>query len=242
MVRMASIDADLPEIFDPALPTEHRARTGRPLVTLSYAQSLDGCIAVQPGQPLALSGPESLKLTHRLRANHDAILVGIGTVLADNPRLNVRLAPGRSPQPVIVDSHLRFPLDARLLQQSPGPWLATTRQAGMERQTALEAAGARVLCLPHQPDGRVNLTALLTCLAGLGVNSLMVEGGAQIITAFVSAGLVDRVVITIAPILVGGVHAVTGLLGQAGVPCQLRLANPGYAQLGDDIIIWGRLP
>ena len=100
----------------------HHRRTGRPFVTLTYAQSLDGSIAADPGQPLSLSGPQSLLLTHYLRAAHDAILVGIGTVLADNPLLNVRLVEGKNPQPVIVDSQLRFPLDANLLRRHPpGP-------------------------------------------------------------------------------------------------------------------------
>ncbi|MCK4899238.1 MAG: RibD family protein, partial [Anaerolineales bacterium] len=87
----------------------------RPLVTLSYAQSLDGSIAVRRGSPLSLSSPEAMTLTHRLRAAHETILVGIGTVLADNPRLTVRLVEGRNPQPIILDSHLRLFLDANLL-------------------------------------------------------------------------------------------------------------------------------
>ena len=97
----------------------HHARTGRPLVTLSYAQSLDGCIAAGPGQRLSLSGPEALMLTHELRAAHAAILVGIGTVLADDPRLTVRLVPGSHPQPVVVDSRLRIPDDCYLLRHGP---------------------------------------------------------------------------------------------------------------------------
>ena len=91
-----------------------RQNTGRPFVTLTYAQSLDGSIARVPGKRLQLSGPEAQAMTHRLRAVNDAILVGIGTVLADNPRLTVRLAEGSDPQPVILDSKLRFPLDANL--------------------------------------------------------------------------------------------------------------------------------
>src|SRR5262249_3832268 len=90
----------------------HPRRTGRPFVTLSYAQSVDGSIAARPGQPLALSGAQSMTLTHQLRVAHDAILVGIGTVLADNPRLTVRLVEGKNPQPIVADSHLRFPLSA----------------------------------------------------------------------------------------------------------------------------------
>jgi riboflavin-specific deaminase-like protein len=87
----------------------HRQCLGRPFVTLSYAQSLDGSIADRPGRPLALSGEASMALTHSLRASHEAILVGIGTVLADNPSLNVRLVAGKNPQPIVVDSRLRFP-------------------------------------------------------------------------------------------------------------------------------------
>ena len=104
----------------------HRRRTGRPLVTLSYAQSLDGSIADRPGRPLALSGPQAMALTHGLRAAHEAILVGIGTVLADNPRLNVRLVTGPDPQPVVVDSRLRFPPYANLLSNGRSPGLPPT--------------------------------------------------------------------------------------------------------------------
>ena len=96
-------------------------KSQRPSVTLTYAQSLDGSITTQRGKPTAISGKESLLLTHQLRATHDAILVGIGTILADNPRLNVRLAVGPHPQPVILDSQLRFPLDAKLLQNKCSP-------------------------------------------------------------------------------------------------------------------------
>ena len=92
---------------------------GVPYVTLTYAQSLDGSIAATPGRPLSISGPVSMTLTHALRAAHDAILVGIGTILADNPQLTVRYLKGKDPQPVIVDSRLRCPLDARVLRHDP---------------------------------------------------------------------------------------------------------------------------
>ena len=137
-----------------ATASEHRQRTGRPLVTLSYAQSLDGSIADRPGRPLSLSGSQSMILTHGLRASHDAILVGIGTVLADNPRLNVRLVTGKSPQPVIVDSRLRFPPYANLLRHGRAPWIVANEGADPERREALEAIGRPGL-LParHQRPG-----------------------------------------------------------------------------------------
>ena len=115
----------------------HHQRTGRPFVTLTYAQSLDGSIAVSPGQPLSLSGPQSLLLTHYLRAAHDAILSVSALWWRDNPLANVRLVEGKNPQPVIVDSQLRFPLEANLLHRHPlTPWIATSEQADREAATA----------------------------------------------------------------------------------------------------------
>jgi 3,4-dihydroxy 2-butanone 4-phosphate synthase/GTP cyclohydrolase II len=221
--------------------TAHRQRTGRPFVTLTYAQSLDGSIAADPGQPLSLSGPQSLLLTHYLRAAHDAILVGIGTVLADNPLLSVRLVEGRNPQPVIVDSQLRFPLEANLLRRHPlSPWIATSEQADRQRQRRLEAAGARVLRLPTTPGGHIDLLALLDHLGTCGLNSLMVEGGARIITSFLADRLANYLVLTVVPRLVGGVHAV-GSLGQVGASRFPALRHSGHQRLGEDLVLWGDL-
>jgi GTP cyclohydrolase II len=216
----------------------YRRRTGRPFVTLSYAQSLDGSIAARPGRPLALSGSQSMALTHGLRASHDAILVGIGTLLADNPRLNVRLVEGKDPQPIVVDSRLRFPPYANLLRNGRVPWIATSEGADPERQAALEQIGARVLPLPTGANGWVDLTALLEYLGRLGVNSLMVEGGAQIITSFLATRLVDQVVLTIAPMLVGGLR-VMDYLGQAQMHCFPRLRQVSYQRLGEDLVLRG---
>jgi GTP cyclohydrolase II len=202
----------------------------RPFVTLTYAQSLDGSVAAVPGQTLALSGPESKTFTHQLRAAHDAILVGIGTVLADDPRLTVRLVSGPNPQPILLDSQLRFPLDANLLRHPHPPWIATTGRADPERQAALETAGARVLRLPADDCGRVHLPSLLDTLADAGIKTLMVEGGSAVITSFAAARLIDRLALTLAPRLVGGLRAVSA-------PCDLRLRNVTYRSLGTDLIV-----
>jgi GTP cyclohydrolase II len=215
----------------------HRAKFGRPMVTLSYAQSLDGSLAARRGQSLALSGPAATALTHSLRAAHAAILVGIGTVLADDPRLTVRYADGPSPQPVVLDSTLRTPLQARLLRHPRGVWIACTR-GDPGKRLALQSAGARLLDLPPDPAGGVSLPALLACLAADGIDSLMVEGGAQVIQACLSQGLADTLVLTIAPLFVGGLHAVEGLLPGPGFP---RLEGAGYERLGEDLIVWGRI-
>jgi 3,4-dihydroxy 2-butanone 4-phosphate synthase/GTP cyclohydrolase II len=184
-----------------------------------------------------LSGPQSLALTHRLRATHDAILVGIGTILADDPQLNVRLVRGNNPQPVVVDSRLRLPLGANLLTKSPPPWIATSQGADDVRQQKLEAAGARILRVPSDDSGRVNLNALLERLAELEINSLMVEGGARIISSFLSARLVDYLLLTVAPLLVGGLHA----LEDQALSGFVSLRNLHHQRLGDDLILAGSL-
>lgn len=216
----------------------HHRRSSRPFVTLSYAQSMDGSIAARPGQPLALSGARSMTLTHQLRVAHDAILVGIGTVLADNPHLTVRLVEGKNPQPIVADSRLRFPLSANLLCQHPlSPWIAAGEQADAGRQAVLEAAGARVLRVPMNPRGQVNLTALLERLGALGIRSVMVEGGARIITSFLAERLVDHMVLTVAPRLVGGIRAIRRFAHADAVHFP-RLRNLRYQWLEDDLVLW----
>jgi GTP cyclohydrolase II len=220
---------------------DHRRRTNRPFVTLSYAQSLDGCISARAGEPLALSGSESLVLTHELRAHHDAILVGIGTVLSDDPRLDVRLTRGKNPQPVVLDSRLRLPLDVNLLKQnSRSPWIATREPPDLGRVMALTEAGARILALPANVRGQVSLNSLVEKLGTLGIESIMVEGGSRIITSFLRRRLADFIVLTLAPVLVGGMHAVSDL-GESDPEHLLHIRNPRHSMFGDDLILWGDL-
>jgi 3,4-dihydroxy 2-butanone 4-phosphate synthase/GTP cyclohydrolase II len=226
---------------------------GRPFVTLSYAQSVDGSIALEAGRPYTLSGPEALRLTHALRAAHDGILVGIGTVLADDPQLNVRLCDGPSPRPVVVDSRLRTPEDARLFA-APGrdgraPWIATTNGVDHGHRSRLEARGARVLKVKALANGWVDLPSLCKQIREQGVDHLMVEGGARIITSFLRARLVDYVVITVSPRLLGGLAALRGLaldsVGEvasvAGDGATPRLTRWATHRLGDDLVLSGEL-
>jgi len=221
----------------------HRLKTGKPLVTLSYAQSLDGSIAIQRSRPLRLSGQESLVLTHRLRDAHDAILVGIGTLLADDPYLNVRLVAGTDPQPVILDSRLRTSTGSAVFSTGSQPLIATTEGANPQLAERLTAAGARLLYFPPDQDHRIPLSDLLYELGFLDINTLMVEGGAQVITSFLRQRLVDRVVITLAPLFAGGVRPVERLLlnDEARIESLPRLGDYGYERLGDDLIVWGKL-
>lgn len=226
----------------------HRQRFHRPLVSLTYAQSLDGSITTRRGVPQTLSGQASLTLTHRLRAAHDSLLVGIGTILADNPRLTVRLVEGKDPQVVVLDTHLRTPLHANLLHNPNPPWIVTSDAADPAKTARLEAAGARLLRIPCQSVGEIDLDLLLEHLANLEINSLMVEGGARVITAFLRRRLVNQVVITIGAVFVGGLHAVEELLGEEperGAPAHSmsfpRLKDTGFGQLGEDLVIWGKM-
>jgi 3,4-dihydroxy 2-butanone 4-phosphate synthase/GTP cyclohydrolase II len=220
-----------------------QANPFHPLVTLTFAQSLDGCIAAQVGQRTVLSGPESSRMTHELRSIHDAILVGVGTVLADNPLLTARLPGTNDPQPVILDSRLRTPPTARLLTENPhSAWIACQEPSDPARRRVLEASGARLLHLPADPARRISLTALLDCLGGMGIQRLMVEGGASVITSFLAQGLVDLLVITIAPVILGGLRSVeTGLQFIPDNPTHPRLVQVEYEQYGQDLVVVGLL-
>jgi 3,4-dihydroxy 2-butanone 4-phosphate synthase/GTP cyclohydrolase II len=212
----------------------------RPRVTLAYAQSLDGSIAVRSGGPLLLSGTEAMRYTHQLRAAHDAILVGIGTVLSDDPRLNVRLTGGPSPRPIVLDSSLRCPLTARCLEAGRRPIVATTARASEERRRELEAQGVTVLTIPscQDDDACLDLLLLLKQLRAESIQSVMVEGGARVITNFLRTRLVDRFVITIAPIFIGGLHSVIDVLADEahGFP---RLQHTTWQKLGNDWVVSG---
>lgn len=213
--------------------------SARPYVTLAYAQSLDGSITTDRGRPLALSGPESLTMTHRLRSQHQAILVGIGTVLADDPQLTVRRVPGAHPRPIVADSRLRFPTDARLLEtEAPDPWILTTEQADSEREAVLEQAGVEVIRVPANEHDRVDLKVGLECLRQRGIASLMIEGGSRIITSVLRERLPDHLVLTIASTMIGGLSAVEDLLGEE-LGSLARLEEPRYQWCGDDLVVRG---
>ncbi len=216
----------------------HR-QAGRPYVTLTYAQSLDGSIALKTGSPLNISNKQTHIFTHQLRAAHQAILVGIGTVLSDNPRLTVRLVEGQNPQPVILDSRLRCPHTSNLVQNAMQPlWIMAGQHVDPVRQTQLESRGVKIIKVAQEDDGKINLYATLQHLARQGIQSLMVEGGAQVITSFLKARLVDQVVLTIAPMFVGGLQGL-GSLGITSPEKLPRLQNLHHQYLGDNLIVRG---
>ena len=211
----------------------------RPYIAVSYAQSIDGSIATADRRPLAISGRESMRLTHQLRAIFDGILVGINTVVADDPQLTVRLAQGPNPQPVVLDTHLRTPIDCGLMRRPDRrSWVASSRHNSNEKVAAITRAGAVNLSCPIDGSGLVDLHALVGKLYEMGVCSLMVEGGAKVITSFIRARLIDQFVITIAPMLIGGLQPVSAPFAHRLQP--LSLQDVHYQQLGEDMVCWAR--
>jgi 5-amino-6-(5-phosphoribosylamino)uracil reductase/diaminohydroxyphosphoribosylaminopyrimidine deaminase/5-amino-6-(5-phosphoribosylamino)uracil reductase len=209
-------------------------------VTIHYAQSLDGRIAASNGSSQWLSGEESLVLAHRLRSEHDAVLVGVGTVIADDPLLTVRLVDGPSPARVVLDSSLRIPLRSRVLaDRSATTLIVATGAASEDSLAALRAAGAEPRAIAQDLTGRVELGALLVELSGAGIESVLVEGGRQVITAFLRATLVDRLVVCICPKIVGsGIEAV-GDLGVERLSDALSFTESSFRPLGRDVIFDG---
>ncbi len=214
----------------------------RPLVAVHYAQTIDGRLATRTGDSRWISGDESLVLAHRLRTSHDAVLVGAGTVAADDPRLTARLVDGPSPVRVILDSKLRLSTRANVVTDGAAPTiLATTDLAPVERRRAFARPGVEVLVLPSTLDGRVDLGSLLGELGKRGMKTVLVEGGARLITAMIREGRVSRLVVSIAPRVLGtGIEAV-GDLDILRLRDALSFRRASFSQLGPDVIFEGEL-
>ncbi|HET8995549.1 MAG TPA: bifunctional diaminohydroxyphosphoribosylaminopyrimidine deaminase/5-amino-6-(5-phosphoribosylamino)uracil reductase RibD, partial [Acetobacteraceae bacterium] len=184
-----------------------RIRRGRPLVTLKLASTLDGRIATRTGESRWITGEPARRAAHALRGRNDAVLVGVGTVMADDPDLTCRL-PGYRPIPlvrVVADSHLRTPLTMRLLAtaKTTPTWMLIRAGTDPDRRHAVADLGVRIMEVPGAPTG-VDLAAGLRALGEAGITRLLVEGGAQIAAALLRAGLVDRIAWFHAPAVMGG--------------------------------------
>ena len=218
------------------------AVTGRPLVTLKMATSLDGKVATAAGESQWISGPESRALVHRWRAESDAVAVGIGTALADDPRLTARDLPGEVRQPlrVVFDSGGRLGGDsvlARTARETSVVVVAGPRASAGD----LERAGVEVLRGPADPVERLGWA--LDQLGTRGVLSLLVEGGAGIAAALLAARAVDRIAWFVAPVLIGGTGA-PGAVGDPGIARLAdapRLSDVSIERIGEDLLVTGRL-
>ena len=211
-------------------------RTDRPWVVLKYAQTVDGRIATATGDSKWISGASERQLAHALRAACDAVLVGVGTVLSDDPQLTVRLVPGASPMRIALDTQLRTPPTAKILSPDTPTILVASTSAPADRRSALEATGARIRTVAPGPGG-LDLTATFQDLATLGVRTLLVEGGARIITSLLRARLVDRLVFSLSPTVLGAGTEAVGDLGSARVTDGLRLVNRSVHLVDDDVVL-----
>jgi GTP cyclohydrolase II len=212
------------------------APVGRPYVVLKYAQTVDGRIATQRGDAKWISSEAERRISHGLRAACDAVLVGVGTAIIDDPQLTVRMVPGPSPLRVILDSTLRLPSTAHVFDDQARTVVLTTSFSSEDRRADLRAQAVGVHVVDAGPRG-VDLSTALQTLRALGVGSLLIEGGARVITSFFAEKLVDRLVVGIAPTIMGtGVEAV-GDLGVASVAESVRLTNRSVHEAGGDLLV-----
>lgn len=219
--------------------------TGLPLVTLKMAMTMDGQTATSTGDSQWISGTESRHYVHQLRDRSDAIMVGIGTVLADNPQLTTRLPQsGQDPIRIIVDSNLQIPVSARVLtvDSKASAIIVTTDRADLRRISALEKFGNEIIVVPNK-DGRVDLKVMLAELGRRNIQSILLEGGATLAAEAVRSEIVDRVAMFIAPIFLGGDDG-AGVF--SGVGCRklsdaVKLQNTRVQKFGDDILIEGEI-
>ncbi|TET14056.1 MAG: bifunctional diaminohydroxyphosphoribosylaminopyrimidine deaminase/5-amino-6-(5-phosphoribosylamino)uracil reductase RibD [Dehalococcoidia bacterium] len=217
-------------------------QTGIPFVTLKFAQTLDGRIASTTGDSRWISSEPSLKLAHRLRSFHDAVLVGVGTVLRDDPQLTVRQVKGRNPIRIVTDSRLRIPLNSKILgdQEIAPTIIATTSQADRGKSSALMQMGIEILMVGEDKEGEVDLEDLLKKLGQRDFSSILVEGGATLITSLIRQELADRFIVILAPKIMGkGIDAV-GDLGISDVERALKLSLVKTYRSGEDLVIEAR--
>jgi GTP cyclohydrolase II len=234
------LDGQGPALDATTLLGDVRPRPDRPYVVLKYAQTLDGRIATGSGDAKWISGPSERRIAHALRAACDAVAVGAGTVLADDPLLTVRMVPGASPIRVVLDSTIRLPSDAQVLGGDASTVVLTTERSDPARRADLRGRGVTVAVVRDGPDG-IDLPDGLAQLRRLGIRSLLVEGGARVLTSLLRERLADRVVVAVAPLLLGKGTEAVGDLGTGLVADGLRLANCTVHQAGPDFLIAGDL-
>ena len=209
--------------------------TGLPYVWLKWAMSLDGKIACPTGESKWISCEESRAEVQALRNRLTGIMVGINTVLKDDPLLTCRMDGGRDPYRIICDSSLKMPLDAKVIN-TDGKCIVSTVSTDAEKIKRLEEKGAKVICTP-QKNGKTDLNFLMKELGKTGINGILLEGGGTLNFAALESGIADHVTVYAAPLLIGGSKSPVGGLGFAHIPDCVRLENMRVGQCGTDIVI-----
>ncbi len=221
----------------------HYITVGRPYVTMKYAMTLDGKTATRAGASRWITGTEARQRVHRDRHANAAIMVGVSTVLADNPLLTCRLEGGRDPLRVICDTRLRTPLDSQIVRTAGQvPTVLAAGPADRSRSAPYEAAGCQVWTLPLR-QGRIDLWALMDKLGRAEVDSLLLEGGGTLNWAMLDRGLVQRIQAYIAPKIFGGVDAKSPVegLGMASPDQAVRMRHMDVVRIGDDLLLEGEV-
>lgn len=222
----------------------HYITTKTPFVVMKYAMTLDGRIAAFTGDSKWITGETARRHAHETRKRLSAIMVGIGTVLADDPMLNCRIASGVDPLRLICDSHLRTPLDSQLVRTAKDiPTWIFFADADVSRKAALEDAGVTVIPMPDETGTHVDLAAAMQYLGQQQIDSILLEGGGTLNGEALRLGLVHRVQAYIAPKLIGGsaAHGPVGGAGIARMADALQLDGTTITRLGEDILIEGRI-
>jgi len=212
-----------------------------PFVAVKAAMSLDGKIATNTGNSKYITGKEARRYVHNLRSCYDAVLVGANTVVKDDPQLTTRMVKGRNPIKIVLDSKLKLPLTSKVFKNEPEKLIvATTKKANKSKIKKFENKGTNVLVMPTS-KGMVDLMSLMKALGKLEICSVLVEGGAEINTAFIKEKLADKVLFFISPKIIGKGLSSLGDLGISQVDKSIKLKDIETKKLGKDILVEGYL-
>jgi|Deesub1362A_J573_1020465.scaffolds.fasta_scaffold06467_4 diaminohydroxyphosphoribosylaminopyrimidine deaminase/5-amino-6-(5-phosphoribosylamino)uracil reductase len=243
-LRKAGIDVDVGIMEDRARRLNEAyvkyITTKRPFVILKLAQSMDGRIATSRGESKWITGEKARQMVHRLRNEVDAVMVGIGTILKDNPSLDCRIKGGRNPYRVILDTRLSIPPDSRVLKHGDGKTIVVTTRGTQKRIREIKATGSRVMIVRGKGGG-VDIGALMDELGRMGIMSVMIEGGSSVGASALSEGVVDKVMFFIAPIIIGGVDAIPSIGGRSPLSLKdaIQIRQMRLRRVGGDILLEG---